>query len=197
MSEYENTNTYETNKENTNFNEPPKKKKGFWWKVVALALCCSIIGGVVGAGVTMFRYRFIPNINISGAIDDDFFEFRRGFNYRFPFGFSFGNLDEFGERIEKGKNNKPFIGVSVTDSDDPEGACVKEVEKNSPAEKSGIQSGDIITAVNGIAVSNVDKLINIVEVCEDGEELTLTISRDGNTQDILVIVSDNSDAMKF
>lgn len=197
MSEYENTNTYETNKENTNFNEPQKKKKGFWWKVVALALCCSIIGGVVGAGCMSIKYHIFPNISISGVFDDDDFSFRRGFNYRFPFGFSFGNLDEFGERIEKGKNDRPFIGVSVTDSKDPKGACVKEVEKNSPAEKSGIQSGDIITAVNGIAVSNVDKLINIVEVCEDGEELTLTISRDGNTQDILVIVSDNSDAMKF
>lgn len=43
---------YENNAEATPAPEK-KKKKGFYLKVTALALCCSIFGGIIGAGITM------------------------------------------------------------------------------------------------------------------------------------------------
>lgn len=197
MNENETKNTYEANGEPMQNTEKPKKSKGFWWKVVALALCCSIIGGVIGAGCMSIKYRIFPNISISGIFDDDDFSLRRGFRYRFPFNFSFGNIDDFEKKIEKGLNPDSYIGVSVTDSKEPKGALVKDVEKNSPAETAGIQKDDIITAVNSIAIRDVDKLISIVEACDSGDELNLTIQRQDTTLELNVVVGGNSNTKKF
>ena len=55
--------------------EKPKKKKGHGKKVVALALCCTLLGGVCGAGGTLLGLQLLQNKgsgslpgNISGIL---------------------------------------------------------------------------------------------------------------------------------
>ena len=60
---------------------------------------------------------------------------------------------------------------------------ITEVIKGTPAEKAGLQKGDIIIAVES------DEDLDIGEALEDkkaGDEITLTIERDGKVQDIVV-----------
>lgn len=97
---------------------------------------------------------------------------------------------------EKGEVVRPYIGIagsSVTDSvsevvrkqyELPEGIYVNSVEKDSPAEKAGIQQGDIITEIEGKAVKSVSELNNIKNTYDVGTEVTLKITRKKESMDI-------------
>lgn len=71
----------------------------------------------------------------------------------------------------------------------PAGAYVVSVESGSCAEKAGLVAGDIITAVDGKAISSSDDLISVKKDYRAGDEAVLTVSRsDGDVQ--LTIVFD-------
>ena len=97
--------------------------------------------------------------------------------------------------IEKGTAERAFIGVSyvnITPSVQKqynlpvsEGAYIagdSAIISGSPAEKAGLKSGDIITAVNNIKIGSAGSLSTLVGEHAAGEELELTILRDGKEQ---------------
>ena len=94
--------------------------------------------------------------------------------------------------IEKGYIEKPYIGITVYDAvsdykgKELQGAVVHSVEKDSPADKAGLQEDDIITAVNGEKISGTADLVTILAQGEEGDKLTLTVSRDGETIEVKV-----------
>jgi len=73
-----------------------------------------------------------------------------------------------------------FLGVSVSDAT-PSGAQVEAVETGSPADKAGIQAGDIITAVNGKTIADGTALQQVIRSSKVGAVVTLTLSRNGAT----------------
>ena len=92
---------------------------------------------------------------------------------------------------------KPFIGVSVTDVSAqmqryglPGGAAVQSVSAGSPAEKAGLQTGDIITKVNGADISTANALLKAINGAKAGDIMKLTVYRQGNTREINVTISE-------
>jgi S1-C subfamily serine protease len=78
-----------------------------------------------------------------------------------------------------------------------EGVIVQTVVKGGPADKAGIEGGntqatidgarvslggDIITEVNGKKVAGMDEVVSIINADKPGEEVELTILRDGSTK---------------
>lgn len=57
------------------------------------------------------------------------------------------------------------------------GAVVTQVIPNSPAEKAGLQIGDVITAVNGSSVKNANDVVNAVGFVRVDSKATLSIVR--------------------
>lgn len=100
--------------------------------------------------------------------------------------------------IEKGYVVKPYLGVSmVTVSSEmqsygfPQGAAVKGVNSGSPAEEAGLQVNDIITAVNGQAVTTSSELKKIVSRCTPGDKLVLSVTRqDSDPLEITIVVGE-------
>lgn len=99
--------------------------------------------------------------------------------------------------IEKGYFAKPYIGVSVSDVGAestafglPEGAAVRSVTEGSPAEKAGILENDIITAINGEAISGRSELSSAVAQTAPGDKLSLTVYRQGETLTLEVTVGE-------
>ena len=59
----------------------------------------------------------------------------------------------------------------------PRGAYITQVDMDSPAMKAGIQSGDIISKINGEEILSYESLLSKIIECRIGEEITLTIMR--------------------
>ena len=85
------------------------------------------------------------------------------------------------------------LGVSVIDVTDQRmalmyrlpqlGVYVAGVENGSAAQTAGLQVGDGILAVNGVEVSSADELKAQLEQCHAGDQVTLTVLRDGGQQE--------------
>jgi Do/DeqQ family serine protease len=63
-----------------------------------------------------------------------------------------------------------------------QGAVVVEVAKNSPADKAGLRTGDVILAVNGRAVRGSSDLRNQVGLIPVGEEVEFKVLREGQVR---------------
>ena len=72
----------------------------------------------------------------------------------------------------------------------PAGALVNGVEKGGPAEKAGVESGDIITKFNGKPVENSSDLPRIVGGTRPGVSVTMELFRKGATRDVSVVVGE-------
>ena len=101
--------------------------------------------------------------------------------------------------ITNGYIVKPYIGVSVSTVSNeatgyglPGGASVQQIAEGSPAEKAGLQVNDIITAVNGTEISSSGELVEIVGNCAPGDELTLSVYRQGETLELTLTVGEQS-----
>jgi serine protease Do len=99
--------------------------------------------------------------------------------------------------IENGYISKPYIGITVqTVSTEtqayglPQGAAVKTVVEDSTAEQAGLQANDIITEVNGQTITSSSDLVNLIADCNIGDELNMTIYRQGETLQLTVPVGE-------
>jgi Do/DeqQ family serine protease len=69
------------------------------------------------------------------------------------------------------------------------GALVSEVVGGSAAEKAGVRTGDVITAVNGQSVKSNAELRNVIGLVRVGEKVDIGIVRDGNPQHMTAIIA--------
>jgi len=73
-----------------------------------------------------------------------------------------------------------------------EGLLVTSVEEGGPAQKAGIRAGDAILRVGGRDVRDADALREQVARAESGQDLGVTVQRDGKTLDLAVKVRGES-----
>jgi serine protease Do len=89
------------------------------------------------------------------------------------------------------------VNQTLADSfrmDKPEGALVSDVEKGSPAEKAGLQVGDIIRSVNGQPIVNSIDLPSLIGESMPGQKVTLEIWRNGKPQELAASLGDAKNA---
>ncbi|CAG7598609.1 DegQ family serine endoprotease [Candidatus Vallotia tarda] len=70
------------------------------------------------------------------------------------------------------------------------GALVSSIEINGPADKAGVQPGDIILKFNGRNVSTATDLPRMIGETKPGIQVTLTIWRKGKIKDLFVVVAE-------
>ncbi len=100
--------------------------------------------------------------------------------------------------IEYNKVKRPYLGIGGIEVDEDTakannltvGIYVKTLENFSAAEKAGIKVGDVIIKAEGKDVETMDELNEIKNSKEIGDKMTLTIWRDGKTQDITVTLQE-------
>ena len=115
--------------------------------------------------------------------------------------------------IENAKST-PYVGVELV-SVSPTlakatgmtaGVEVVTVTKGAPADKAGLQGstgtqtvdgtpfstgGDVITAIDGTNVQSADQLIGLIQKKKPGDQISLTISRNGSTKTVTVTLGSN------
>lgn len=108
-------------------------------------------------------------------------------------------LDVIDDLIEYNKVLRPYIGIGGIDLDEETikyyklaalGVYVKNVQDFSPAEKAGLQAGDIIIKADGKDIKNMEELNEIKNSHQIGETMTLTINRNGSEKEVRVTLEE-------
>jgi serine protease Do len=120
----------------------------------------------------------------------------QGIGFAIPINMAHHDMDQI---LAHGKVERGYLGILPQDLK-PElakafhasasGALVGDVTPNSPASKAGLQKGDIITEVNGKAVSDANQLRLLVGLAEPNTKVNLKVLRDGKTQEIAVLLGE-------
>ena len=106
--------------------------------------------------------------------------------------------DIINQLIEYNKVKRPYLGIGGIEVDEDTakannltvGIYVKTLDNFSAAEKAGIKVGDVIIKAEGKDVETMDELNEIKNAKKIGDKMTLTIWRDGKTQDITVTLQE-------
>jgi len=101
---------------------------------------------------------------------------------------------------EKGRVTRGRIGVQIQEVTKETadafglpkatGALVNSVEKGGPADKGGVESGDIILKAEGRTVNSSSELPRIITQMRPGTKITLQVWRKGATKDLPVTVAE-------
>ena len=101
--------------------------------------------------------------------------------------------------IATGTVTHPYLGISVTSLSPADasaggptsGALVRSVVGGSPAARAGIQSGDVITGLNGMQIGSADDLIVDTRSYKIGQMVHLQLLRNGRTMTVSVTLAKN------
>jgi serine protease Do len=96
---------------------------------------------------------------------------------RGPEGWGQFNGDDFSKEFRMNWKTGAFLGVVTEDHD--KGALVEEVQKETPAEKAGLQKGDIITKVGDKKIESPSDLSEAVHSKKPNDEVEISYLRDG------------------
>ena len=98
--------------------------------------------------------------------------------------------------INYGKVVRSYIGVQIQPIDDTSakalglkssmGALVANVISDGPADKAGIETGDVIVEFDGMSIKSVDHLRNNVSISKPDASYSLTVVRDGSKKSFKV-----------
>ena len=112
-------------------------------------------------------------------------------------------LDVMKKLVEEGEVPRGLLGIytqNVTmdiaeafSLSSTEGALVDQVQAGSPADKSGIIHGDIITSINGQTIKSSQDLRLKVSRIKPGSEVSVNLYRNGAPLEISVILGDIDD----
>lgn len=79
--------------------------------------------------------------------------------------------------MESGSWQRPWIGILMNETKN--GVLIQRIMQNSPADKSGLKTGDVITAVDATPVQSAREIQRLILSHDAGEEVALTVLRDG------------------
>lgn len=106
--------------------------------------------------------------------------------------------------IEEGNVQRAFLGINygpasktlIQNSDLPPGAAVvSRVQDGTPADEAGLKAGDIITAINGQKLNKYLQVSNLISSMQPGDEVALTINRNGEQQKLTVTLGSRAEGM--
>ena len=96
--------------------------------------------------------------------------------------------------IRTGRATHPAIGVSAAtvgaDGGAIRGAKLSNILPGGSAQKAGLQSGDVITKLNGTSVGSVDQLIVTLRTFQVGERITVSYLRGGSAMTANLVLQD-------
>ncbi len=92
------------------------------------------------------------------------------------------------ELIATGSSSTPIIGVQLDMQYAGPGARVAGITEDGPASGAGLREGDVITALDGVPVVDATDLIVDVRSLAPGDQVTLTVERDGVEREVTLVL---------
>lgn len=128
---------------------------------------------------------------------------RSGGNHGIGFAIPANMVREVADSLVKsGKITRGYLGVGTQDISqdlrnnygEQKGAVIISIDPKSPAKNAGLLVWDLITAVDGKPIKNAADLRNRIGSIKPNQKITLTILRDGKTQNISITLAERKDA---
>jgi serine protease Do len=112
-------------------------------------------------------------------------------------------INVYDQLVKNGRVTRGSIGVSFQEDlstnpitlkslGAPYGVVIEGVEPGSPAEKAGLKGGDVITAINGIAVKSGNELVNPIATAPIGSKVKIDYFRDKQQKSTNAVVEDRT-----
>lgn len=171
-----------------------KEKKKFPWKpvgivagAIVLSLTSGVLGGYVGGKVMMHQLEqeveemFQPSTGIFGF----------GGNGNNSNGGSFGGFE-----LPEEQSDTPALGITVQKTDESN-LVIAGFADGSNGEEQGLQVGDIITKVDGKDVTSADDIASILEDFKIGDDITVTVTRDGKEVEAKITLIQKTNTFSF
>ena len=106
-----------------------------------------------------------------------------------------------GQLLTNGRVSRGALGVKLHPDFEPEraialgmerpkGAWIESVDAQSPAAAGGVRVGDVVVRFNGVDVTDLNHLINLVSMSPIGESAEVVVWRDRREQTMHVVVAD-------
>jgi len=144
-----------------------------------------------------------PLLNIRGeviGINSALFS-RTGGYMGIGFAIPINMVKAINDQLQKyGKVTRGWLGVAIQDVDEDlaksfgldeaRGILISEVQKDSPAEKSGLEQGDVIIKLNGAYLEDVNDLRNKIALIIPKTKAELEIIRDGRVKKIDAVIGE-------
>ena len=74
-----------------------------------------------------------------------------------------------------------------------QGVVISQVIEDTAAEEAGLKVGDVVTSINGVPVKSASAMRNMVGLLRVGDEMSMTIIREGNRKTITAVIRDAKD----
>ena len=123
-----------------------------------------------------------------------------GIGFAIPINLALGIMEQL---LETGEVQRGFLGVYAQDLDadlaeafglpKQSGAVINKILEDSPAEKAGLMTGDIVIKIDGKQVRNASDVRNHIGLLKVGEEITFEILRNGKPKTIKARIAAASD----
>jgi serine protease Do len=120
-----------------------------------------------------------------------------GIGFAIPINLARGVMSQI---LDHGKVNRAYLGIMVQDVTpgiskamnlkDMKGVLVGDVTPNGPAQKSGVQRGDVILEVNGKVMEDSRQLRNMISMMDPTSTVNLKLMRNGNATNMSVKLGD-------
>jgi S1-C subfamily serine protease len=90
--------------------------------------------------------------------------------------------------VKSGKvtnSNRAYLGVKIADTGEESGVYITQVLPNTPAAKTGLKTGDLITSLNGTKTPTSSDLGTVLAGLKPGQTVKVTITHQNGTKDTL------------
>ena len=124
----------------------------------------------------------------------------QGLSFAIPIDVAAGIKDQI---VATGKVQHAKLGVVVqevnqgfADSfklESPEGALVNSIERNGPADKAGLKSGDVVRKLNGQSIVASGDLPAMLSIAKPGDKVALDVWREGKIVRLNAVLGNASD----
>jgi S1-C subfamily serine protease len=89
-----------------------------------------------------------------------------------------------------------YLGLQTSDTANGEGAEIAQATANGPAEKAGLQAGDVVVKVDGQDVTGANDVAAAIEDNKPGDKVQVTVRRGGSEQTIDVTLGQRPDSVQ-
>ena len=96
--------------------------------------------------------------------------------------------------VIRGDGGGTYLGIMMGRDDDAEGVKVMSVMDGSPAEDAGLETGDLIVAIEGDDVADTGDVAAVVGDSEPGDKVRITVLRDGERLNLTATLAERPDS---